>query len=609
MKESFKDENYLKKRKKEGRDIYSQCSRLGDILDAPMCVDYTNELLVQVKDVMPETFENLRKDYRRKRLYPLYIQAHHTHVSLLRAEEMTQEIVWNMQYLHQVLGVPYPRYKGLFPTEGSLSYARLEAVEAANIDYVVFPHLNEKKVSFSIEGEGDYIYRPFWLKGRRRSILALPRNFPISQEIWRPITRMKRDEVKSQGYILGEYPVFDSEYLTSIPESYPISGEEGTKIYKEVLCRELEKVPEGGLLLYIQDLELMDFGDIALEIIEKAWKEILETSKNKYRIHFVTPDAYIDGVLSNYGLEKLPVLHFDKISWAPEIRVVLRADGHYPPLGVSGVGPYDVKRTGIYERPHIFWENGKYYCGVFDNLLDMFGITVNVPADVGRLGETEYELNSESPDTRAVLYHRLMKRACNWGWRPTEGRQKRPCLLGYLLCSLLLQKLEEHPLAMVLMRRTGKMDHRLFVGLCETLEVFIENRVNYLKYGIEEYKREKGLDLSGVKTVFDSVEEWKNKAKDRAKALFELNQSGLPDISRFLILMQEYSQAVYMATDHIQRIWSMVPDGEYLVNRMYHYLYKLYPPLFPAMLERIDGMNESEAENYFRGVTVKALIR
>ena len=75
-------------------------------------------------------------------------------------------------------------------------------------------------------------------------MLAFPRNFPISQEIWRPITKMKREEVKFQGYMLGTYPVFHNEHLYA----EKISGYAGGRgeIYKDVLRRNWrELLPEG----------------------------------------------------------------------------------------------------------------------------------------------------------------------------------------------------------------------------------------------------------------------------------------------------------------------------------------------------------------------------
>lgn len=599
MKESYQDINYLKKRHEEGRDIYSLCSRLGDRLDAPMCVEYTNELLVQIRDVMPEVFERLMEDYRRGRLHPVYGHAHHTHVSLLRDGEITQEINWNRQYLHNCMEVPYPRYNGLFPPEDSFSYDKMEAIEKANIDYVIFPHLNREKGPFEILGEGDYVYKPFLIRTPRKNIIALPRNFPISQEIWRPITRMKRDDVKSQGYMLGDFPVFDNEYLYDQREEFPIDLEKGVALYKEILRRELARAPENGLLVYIQDLELMDFGDIALEIMEKAWQDVLREEGDKYDVRFVTPDTYIDEVVAPAGVESLPEIKFDRLCWAPEIRLILRVDGHYPPLGVTGVGRYDIHKTGLYHHPHIFWENGKYFCGIFDTLLENFCLSTNIPAYVGRLGETGYDLARESPDSQAVLYSRLMKRACNWGWRPTEGRQKRPCLLGYLVCQVLLDKLRQIPPQMALSRRFREADPRHLVGICETLKVFIDGRLNYLKYGLDRYAGEKGGDLRAAYALFDPVQQWKATALEKAGAMYTASRQGPDGLLPFLKLLQEYCQGVYVATDYIQRIWTECPDSEYMVDKMYHYLYDIYPPIFPSMIERIDSMSDREIEEYF----------
>ncbi|MCF8010260.1 MAG: glycoside hydrolase [Clostridiales bacterium] len=604
MKKSFTDENYLKKRQGEGRDIYTRCSETGDSLGAPMCVEYSNELLVQIRDVMPEVFERLKQDYHRKRLYPLYGHAHHTHVSLLREGEIPQEINWNRQYLHNSMGVPYPKYNGLFPPEDSLKQDELQPVARANIDYVIFPHLDDTKVPFKIRGDEDCKYNPFIIQSPQKNILALPRNFPVSQEIWRPITKMKRDEVKAQGYMLGEFAVFDNEYLYGDREEYPITMEDGISMYKDVLLGEMENAPDNGLLLYIQDLELMDFGDIALDILEEAWKRVLEEQKDKYNIHFVTPDEYIDEVAAVRGIENLPVVEFKEICWAPEIRLILRADGHYPPKGVSGVDRYDVYKSGMYEHPHVFWENGKYYCGLFDNLLDNLEISPDIPVSVKTLDNTEYDIARESLETQAVLYSRLMKRACNWGWRPTEGRQKRPCLLGYLLCSVLLKKLEEYPPGMVLSREFKKPGPNYFVGLCEVLKVFIDSRLNYLRYGLDEYSEEKGVDLSSAYARFEDVNKWKGVALYKAGELYKASQEGPEGMHRYLLLLQEYSQALYMATDHIQRIWGECPEPEYMVDKMYHYLYEVYPPVFPSMLDRIDSMEMEDVQEYFNSLTV-----
>ncbi len=604
MKDTFQDENYIKKREKEGRDIYEMCSKFGDRIDAPLSVEYTNELLHQIKEVIPETFKMMQEDYRRGRLYPLYGHAHHTHVSLMGEEEITQETMWNMQYLHDFMGVPYPKYKGLFPSEASLSHHKLEGISKANIDYVIFPHLEEGKVPFSLEGEGDPHYLPFLLRTDTKNLLAFPRNFPISQEIWRPITKMKRDEVKNQGYMLGDYSVFKEEYMSDQQEHFPIEMKEGVELYKSVLRKEMESCPTNGVLVYIQDLELMDFGDIALEIMEKAWKELMQEESQHFNIKFVTPDQYIDNVLKPTGIIKnLPEVKFNDINWAPEIRLVLRVDGHYPPLGVTGVDRYDREKTGLYQHPHSFWEYGKYYCGIFDTLLKNFNINLHLPIHGAWMNHIERELVfRDNIEVKTVLYHRIMKRACNWGWRPTEGRQKLSCLKGYLICSELLKKLKRYPPELVLNRKPEAIDLKDFVGLLEILDTIIDGRVNYLKFGLEQMTEERGVDLKNAYAPIELVFQWKEKAVRKIVELYEINKKDMDfpsQAEKTLTLLQEYSQAVFMSTDFIQKIWSEVPDVEFMVDHMYYYLYDLYPPSFPKMLERVDQMSGQEIDQFF----------
>lgn len=606
MKNTILDENYIKKRKEENRDVYSLGVRLGELLDAPICVEYTNELLHQINDVEPEVYERLKEEYRNGRMYPVYGHAHHTHVSLLRTEEIVQEIIWNMQYLHNIMGVPYPKYKGLFSPEASFSLDKINSLEYANIDYVIFPHLDKNKIAYDVKGHGDYKYRPFLIKTSNKKILAFPRNFPISQEIWRPITRMKRDAVRDQGYRLGDYEVFYNEYLTGHTEDFPISMEQGVEIYKNVVRKELISAPADAVIVYIQDLELMDFGDIAIEILEKAWKQILDEDRDRYRIHFVTPDEYIDRVLKNKGIEKLPQIEFNEICWAPEIRLVLRADGHYPPLGVTGVGEYDLMKSGTYKHPLVFWENGKYYCNIFDTMIDKFDINLNVSAGPERFNETGYDLAVETPDSRVVIYSRLMKRACNWGWRPTEGRQKLPCLKGFLLCETLLEIIENYPNALLHKKESFSINDRDIVGIVEQLKVFIDKRLEYLRYGMEKYMAEKGGNLSEAFSEIEEVNRWKETALHKAGNLYYTNRNDKLDyvtgLKTLLLLLKEYSMAVFMATEHIQKVWGLVPDVNYMVDRMYEYLYGVYPPLFPQMIDRIDGMNEKEIKSFFESL-------
>jgi hypothetical protein len=602
MKKTILDENYMQKRKEEGRDIYSQSIEFGDSLHAPLCVEYSNELLYQIEDVVPAAFQKLKEAYARKRLYPLYGHAHHTHVSLLREKEITQEILWNRQFLHNYMQVPYPKYNGLFSPEASYSFHKMSGIKKANIDYVIFPHLSTVKAPFRVRGEGDYRYLPFRLETSQGELLALPRNFPISQEIWRPITKMKREDVKFQGYMLGKYPVFDNEYLRQEHEEFPISREAGIALYKKVLRAELEKAPPDGVLVHIQDLELMDFGDLALIIMEQAWQEVLQETRDDLQVHFVTPDEYIDATLQGGVLEKLPLVEFEEMTWAPEIRLILRVDGHYPPLGVTGVGRYDLEKTGLYNHPHVFWENGKYFCGIFDTLATNFNIFPNIPANGEHLSATGYDLPRESPESQAILYLRFMKRACNWGWRPTEGRQKLPCLKGYLFCTTLLQRMADCPEGFIFKHDLEKIEERNIVGLVRTLEIFINGRINYLQYGMEQYAAEKGEELTAQYQEIGKALEWKETAVGKAVELYDVNKSELAwpqKMEKILLAMRDYCQAVFMSTEHLQKIWGNMPDTEFMVEKMYEYLYEIYPPLFPSLLDELDSMGPREIEDFF----------
>jgi hypothetical protein len=268
MRDAIRGENYILKRSAEERDIYAHLIRTAQSLGAPVSLDATNELLVQLAWYIPESFQNLAAAYKNGTVYPLYTHAHHTHAALVTSDEIADELRLNMELLHKVMGVPEPKHRGAFPTEGSVDASKLAAYKDSGMEYVIFPQLNAHKARFIVDGKGDVQYRAF-LVGP--DMLALPRHFPVSQHIWRPITRYDPKGVKNQGYILGKYWVFAEEYRNKSCVSFPISWEDAVAEYTTVLENALTNLPDEGLVLYIQDLELMDFGDIALRLMEQAW--------------------------------------------------------------------------------------------------------------------------------------------------------------------------------------------------------------------------------------------------------------------------------------------------------------------------------------------------
>ena len=196
IRNSIRGENYVLKRVQEERDIYTHLVQMASSLGAPVALDITNELLVQIAWYMPETFQKLAAAYKSATIYPLYTHAHHTHAALLTPDEIIDEIRLNTELLHKVMGVPEPRHSGVFPTEGSVDAAKLAAYRDSGMQYIVFPHLNDGKAHFNVEGKGDVQYRAFTVGP---DMLALPRHFPVSQQIWRPITRHDPEGVRIRG--------------------------------------------------------------------------------------------------------------------------------------------------------------------------------------------------------------------------------------------------------------------------------------------------------------------------------------------------------------------------------------------------------------------------
>ncbi len=120
---------------------------------------------------------------------------------------------------------------------------------------------------------------------------------------------------------------------------------------------------------------------------------------------------------------------------------------------------------------------------------------------------------------------------------------------------------------------------------------------------------EHGGDLSEAYREIELVKEWKEAAVQKALELYRVNRNQnlifISKMKQVISLLQDYSRALFMATEHIQKVWGVVPDVEYMVDRMYEYLYEQYPPLFPSMLERIDALTEKDVESYFEQLSVQ----
>jgi len=590
LRQTLGSENWIVRRCAEGRDIYLALVNFARSMGITVTLEATNELLVQIAAVMPKTYAELRRAYQKGIIYPLYGHAHHTHISLLTNAEVEDEIRLNREYLHDVMGVPQPRYAGLFPIEDSLDSAKLQGIKNSGIDFVIFPNLDRRKAHYRADARLDEKHEPFLIGP---DIIALPRHFPVSQYIWRPITKWKVKGVKNQGYILGRYWVLPEEYRRHHFVRFPINRDEAIDEYYQVLRRALKDAPDGGLILYIQDLELMDFGDVALDILEVTWERVLK--ENLARVHFTTPDEYLEKrVIPN--LRQLKHLYFHQISWAPEIRLVLRYDGHYPPLEAGKFRGIDAARDIFRRWPFIFWEPGRYLVQLVNSLLDIFNLNRQVGVSARKLQEIGYRFDELTPEDRLALHSRIIKRACNWGWFPNEGLQKRPFLHGYVIADLLLKRLEKNPPSPGVLALPPPS---CFRGLERLLEVILDTRYGYLSEAIIELAAESGEEYQDAFGELSRALEWREEARRSIlKARFHAQRfpfeagEQLNELRGLLTNFRGYCRAVFISLDHLQRVRSRSGNVEHLLLKMYDYLFELYPPRFPAILK--STMTEEE---------------
>ncbi len=587
LRQTLRDENWLVKRSSEGRDIYLELVNFARSMGISVALEITNELLIQIANLMPKTLAEIKKGYIERFIYPVYGYAHHTHIALLTEAEIEDEIRLNREYIHDVLQVPQPKYPGLFPIEGSLDSSKLGALKRSGIVWVIFPNFDRRKAYYQADGNLNEKYEPFLIS---HDLIALPRHFPVSQYIWRPITKWKTEGVRNQGYILGLYWVLPEEYRHRQFVSFPIDKEAAISEYEAVLRTAFEEAPDKGLILYIQDLELMDFGDVALDIMKEAWTNTID--RQEVKVNFVTPDQYLEERVMPER-NKLRRVRFYQVSWAPEIRLVLRYDGHYPPLEAGQFRGIDMTKQVFRQVPFIFWEPGRYLARLVNCLLAIFGLSEQIPMTALQLSETDYSFDKLPPDVRIALHSRIIKRACNWGWFPNEGLQKRPFLHGYCLAGLLLEQLEETHSGVLLRKNFSPIDSSYFRGLERVLEIIIDTRCSYLTEALVKLSLKSGWEYTEAFQELDLAYHWRREATRfilkaqhyNERLRFATAGGVIRELRRLLSNFRDYCRAVFISIDHIQRTWVKAGDVDSVLTTMYEYLYRLYPPKFPAILE------------------------
>lgn len=588
--EAVGNDNWVRKRADAGRDIYRDLLAFGTRLGAPLCLEATNEVLMQVRRFMPDTFAQLGEAYRSGALYPVYGNAFHTHIAMLTDEELADELRLNREFLRDVMGAPEPRHRGAFPMEGSIDAHKLGGFRAAGMEYVIFPNLSDRKARYQIDGlpEGaDPAHYPMTIGD---GLIALPRHFPISQEIWRPITKWAPERLKPQGYILGKYPVLDEEYREGKRVEFPIDREQAVREYTQTLRDAVADAPDGALLLYIQDLELMDFGEEALDIMGDAWSAVRD--EGAADIRFTTPDELIDEIRADG--RALPHMRFHQVSWAPEIRLVLRSDGHYPPLHAGPFRGVD-NDTEVFRRwPLIFWEPGRFIADTFRSLMQSCGHSTQIALSGAELDARGYEFAADlDAETRLALHLRIMQRACNFGWQPDEDRHKWPYMHGVAICEILREELRDDAVATRVSRTFRPLPERALEGLDRVLEIIVDTRVEYLRRGIANLGGRAGTPEKRAESEqhLRDAEARRRRASALARQLRAENAKCLSGcdidpraVLRLVALLQEHCKEAYLAINQIQRAWMCIDDTAGMIEEMYEYLYELYPPRFPQIL-------------------------
>lgn len=598
--EAVGNDNWIRRRADAGRDIYRDLIAFGARLGAPVCLEATNEVLMQVRRVMPDTFASLGEAYRSGAIYPVYGNAFHTHIAMLTDAELADELRLNREFLRDVMGAPAPRHAGAFPMEGSIDAHKLSGFRAAGMEYVIFPNFSERKTRYTFEGLAAHANPVFGAFTIGDGLIALPRHFPISQEIWRPITRWQPGRLVPQGYILGKYAVLDEEYRNGETVAFPIERAEAVAQYAQVLRDALTSAPDGGLLLYIQDLELMDFGEEALDLAAEAWESV--RAEGIADVRFTTPDGYIDDVRA--AARPLPHMRFHQVSWAPEIRLVLRSDGHYPPLDAGPFRGIDNDEEVFRRWPLIFWEPGRFIAETFRSLLTSFGHELAIPMTGADLDARGYDFPPTLTDAEQLALHmRIIQRACNFGWQPDEARHKWPYMHGLAICEILRAELRSERGAEAA-RGLQPLPERAVEGLDRVLEIFIDTRVDAMRHGLDAIGERAGdaAQRAEAESHLRNATARRQRASALARQLRAENRKFITSCSidtraalRMIALLQEHCKEAYLALNEIQRSWMCIEDTSAQLEAIYGYLHEMYPPRFPEILRSMLSPEEVDA--------------
>lgn len=557
--------------KNDTDNVYKKLVQFSRTTKIPVALSATNELLFQIRKFMPETYEALKEAYKNKEIFPLYTLAHHTHMVLIHPDEIINEIRLNREFLHYILGVPQPRFRGIFPTEASLDGDKLVGITQAKISFVVFPQPDPSITSFRLTGTGNVKSFPFWVKSE---LLALPRHASVSQGILKLLMQGNPDLARAQGYPLGDLPVFTEEYLgekKKVP--FPLQKADMIRDYTEVLRKALDDTPDKGLILYMQELDPMGIGEQALDILQESWEAV--RNGGGVELRFVSPDEYL-AEINPKGLS-LPGVTFNQVSWVPETRPILRADGHYPPLGVEEYRGVNVSEQ-IYRRwPLIFWQQGCFMVEVVEVMYETLGIPFDIDTTASKLAEEDYDLNRFAIPLQLAIHLRFIKGAGNRGMRPDGGIQKNPYIHLLNICKKIREKYAD-VLPLPVRPLPGSLE-----GMMKSLDIFVKDRVDCLREGIVPTKQK---SPENIESRLKGAEESMQEAKVVLGSLLGKGEGRLT-VGELVESVGSHAKLVILALDNIQRALQQCSDAGAMRDFYYRRLYETFPPKFPKLLEEL----------------------
>ncbi|MHC4196312.1 MAG: hypothetical protein ACYSRP_00170 [Planctomycetota bacterium] len=555
-------------------NVYKELIRFSGAMEIPVALSVTNELLFQIRGSMPETYGALKGAYKEKRIFPIYTFAHNTQMVLIHPDEIINEIKLNREFLHYVLGVPHPQFRGVFPTDGSLDYDKLAGITQATMKFVALPRLDPSISRFKIEGDndndGDVKTFPFWIK---KELLAVPINPAVSQRVIQLLMQGNPDVARLHGYPLGDFPVFTEEFLGNDKLTFPVKKDDMVSDYTKVLKRAVDECPDGGLILYMQELDPMGLGAQALEVLRESWKAVRDGGAAELK--FVTPDGYLAEIKPREL--SLPTVTFNQVSEMPGSRAVLQVDGLYPPRGVGDYRGVNVPKELYGRWPLIFRQSGCFMVEAVEVIYETLGIHFDIATTASKLADEGYDISRFDKPLQLAIHLRFIKGAYDWG--AAQNEQSQGDAYVHLLC--ISQKIRENyadVLPLTVRTLPGSLE-----GMIKSLDILVQGRVDVLREGVGATKQENPQAVEGH---LKAAEEKARGAKAALEGIVGKGDGQLT-VDELTGAMASHARQVILAAGSLREAWWQCSNTNAMRDFCNKRLHETFPPKFPKLLEQL----------------------